>query len=268
MSRSAPATPAFLLPVAAAAPVVPLLAPVCRRPRGPGPERELRAGHGFLSFTPVCGRNLANVLLTRVKGSYVASDVQAGRRTLHLRVSWDERAAGRQGHSANAPSRGAPSQGPWPCSAARGRPRGPTVQRAAVFAGSGALGLPCARCRISQSGLLVPQGPATPSSSDSFAMMTFTQETPSSCIKTLTLAWGSGTLSLNWKLRWPACLLQWIAKSQVRVCVCGGGACALLTGKSVCVERVCFITGSVPFVLHVFFDAQSCNVSLENLGLQ
>lgn len=229
--------------------------PVCRRPWGPGPERELRAGHGFLSFTPVCGRNLANVLLTRVKGSYVASDVQAGRRTLHLRVSWDERAAGRQGHSANAPSRGAPSQGPWPCSAARGRPRGPTVQRAAVFAGSGALGLPCARCRISQSGLLVPQGPATPSSSDSFAMMTFTQETPSSCIKTLTLAWGSGTLSLNWKLRWPACLLQWIAKSQVRVCVCGGG-------------RVCFITGSVPFVLHVFFDAQSCNVSLENLGLQ
>lgn len=31
----------------------------------------------------------------------------------------------------------------------------------------------------------------------------------------------------------------------------------------------CFITGSVPFVSHVFSDTQSCNVSLEeNLGIQ
>lgn len=69
---------------------------------------------------------------------------------------------------------------------------------------------------VLQTGLLVPQGSVMLLSSASCAMMMFTQEPPSSCIKTSPRAWGSETLSLNLKLRWPACLLQWIARSRVR----------------------------------------------------
>lgn len=96
----------------------------------------------------------------------------------------------------------------------------------------GALSWACAViAAVLQTGLLVPQGPAMLLSSASCAMMTFTQEPPSSCIRTSPRTWGSETLSLNLKLRWPACLLQWIARSRVRpggpgserlvkVCVC------------------------------------------------
>lgn len=51
----------------------------------------------------------------------------------------------------------------------------------------------------------VPQ--VQPSSSVSFAMVTFTQELPNSCIRTLTLHEGSGTLSLSLKLHWLVLLL-------------------------------------------------------------
>lgn len=122
---------------------------------------------------------------------------------------------------------------------------GPRGGRELVPSGRLVLGLCCDRCCSLQPGLLAPQGPVRLSSSALFAMMTFTQEPPHSCIKTLTRAWGSETLSLSLKLRWPASLLQWIARSLVRP---GGpgtkrplrSVCARTRG-SVCVNMWCVL---------------------------
>lgn len=95
-------------------------------------------------------------------------------------------------------------------------------------------GMNCDDCCFLKSGLFVPQGPLIPLSSASFATMMFTQETPHSCIRTLTLAGGSETLSLSLRLHWPASLLLWIARSQVRLG--GPGLGRPVKGMRVCVS--------------------------------